>query len=105
MGAQYYDCQHPIRKEPDATRLEVIGGILTCIAGPRDDQPCDGSRSSQVLRSIWPDLFDKATENEEEELTPEELKRLQKHMGNVEDFMYGKKEFRKKKKILGFTIR
>jgi hypothetical protein len=105
MSAQYYDCHHPIRKGADATRLEVIAGMLNFIAGPCDYHPCDGTRARQVLTSIWPDLFDKATEEKEEELTPAELERLQKHLGNVDDFLNGKKEFRKKKKILGFTIR
>jgi len=107
MSTPYYDYHHPVRKGADATRLEVIGGILSCITGPCDYHPCDSSRTRQVLTSIWPDLYDKATkeDEEEEELTPAELERLQKHLGNVDDFLYGKKEFRKKKKILGFTIR
>lgn len=106
MGAQYVHYYHPAQQSAGATRREVIMGMLHPIAGPRDNQPCDGTRVRQVLTSIWPDLFDEAKEKEEEEeeLTPAELERLQKHLGNVEDFLYGKKEYRKKKKFLGITI-
>lgn len=107
MSVQYYDCNHPIQKVHD-TRLEVIGGILACIAGSGDHYPCEHSETGPILTSIWPDLFEEAKENEEEEeeeeLTPAELERLQKHLGNVEDFLYGKKEYRQKKKFLGITI-
>jgi len=106
LDAQYLVDHNPCSNWNGQTRTEQIVGILYLItyAGEPGTDVCDSSLYKELLLSIWPDLFDKKEEEVVEKATPAEIERLKKRMGNVEDFLYGKKEYRKKK-FLGFKIR
>ena len=91
----------------ETTRAEQISGILTIItsaAEPGTDV-CDSSLYNKLLLSIWPDLFDEEEEDAAvDDNTPAQLEKLQRLMGNLEDFVHVKKEYRQKK-FFGINFR
>jgi hypothetical protein len=79
--------------------------LLSAFCDSRETWPCSERFYWEVLEADWPGLREQGeTKYEGEKLTPAETERLEKHMGNIEDFFYGKKEYRQKKKLFGLSF-
>jgi hypothetical protein len=106
VAGPYLSGRHPAHKVNNGfSRHEVISSLLMNTAGPSSDCPCDSNLAGIILQEIWPGLGASDLEaSREEETDPEIVARLREHTGNMDDFLYGKKEYRRKK-FLGISFR
>ena len=107
IGSLYLDGRHPAdRVTHGYSRHEVISNMLMHLAGRSPEYPCDPTLAGPIIEENWPgigiaDHDGGATPGPAD---PEIIARLRAHTSNIEDFLYGKKEYRKKE-FLGVSFR
>jgi hypothetical protein len=98
---------HPAHRvlRDDAANSEVVAHVMLCPEFPPHREPCDGVLTRRVLDRDFAHFEEPKKETMDPQKQAELKAALMSKMSSWDDFIYGKPEFRKKKTLLGFTLR
>lgn len=80
--------------------FELLSSMLTTFTGSDGFFPCSYENAARVLETDFPYLKEPVTDSEDRD-EGVDYSELYEHMSNTDDFLYGKKEYRKRKKLFG----
>lgn len=98
--ARYGLSDHPVYMllRGGVKHIELLSSILMVYTGSQGFFPCDYESLDRVLEADFPYLKAPVSEVRDDGVDYTEL---YEHMSNTDDFLYGKKEYRKRKKLFG----